>query len=190
MPVSPTTDPRDLRVSDAEREHVAGLLQKAVGRGLISLDEFTERMDTALASQTRRELNGVLVDLPYVQHQATTRAAPLLLRTGTASLRQTGYWTVPAEITAEAGMGNILVDFTKADCPREEVTLRAACGTGNITVVVPRGWRVVMMEATSRMGSVINKATDPPTEGHPTLRVYGTARLGTIKVRYPRGRES
>jgi len=58
---------RDLRVTDAEREHVGRLLQRAVGQGMLSLGEFTERMDTALAAKTRGELNAVLVDLPGMQ---------------------------------------------------------------------------------------------------------------------------
>ncbi|WFR73474.1 DUF1707 domain-containing protein [Prescottella defluvii] len=62
---------RDLRVSDAEREHVGKLLQRAVGQGMLSLGEFTERMDTALAAKTRGELNAVLVDLPGMQIDPT-----------------------------------------------------------------------------------------------------------------------
>lgn len=53
-------------MSDAEREHVGELLQKAVGQGMLSLGEFTERMDTALAAKTRGELNAVLADLPGI----------------------------------------------------------------------------------------------------------------------------
>ncbi|MCE5287816.1 MAG: DUF1707 domain-containing protein [Nocardiaceae bacterium] len=60
-------DARDLRVSDAERAHVGEVLQRAVGQGMITLSEFTERFDTALAARTRGELNSVLVDLPGVQ---------------------------------------------------------------------------------------------------------------------------
>ena len=62
---------RDLRVSDAEREHVGQLLQRAVGLGMLSLGEFTERMDTALAAKTRGELNAVLVDLPGMRVAGT-----------------------------------------------------------------------------------------------------------------------
>ncbi|MGU3584257.1 DUF1707 domain-containing protein [Rhodococcus sp. C26F] len=58
---------KDLRVSDAEREHVGELLQRAVGQGMLSLGEFTERMDTVLAAKTRGDLNQVLVDLPGIQ---------------------------------------------------------------------------------------------------------------------------
>lgn len=185
-------DPRDLRVSDAEREHVAGLLQKAVGRGLLTLDEFTARTDQALAAQTRGELNVVLIDLPFVRHEKAAepnRDEPLELRSGAGTVRQQGYWVVPTKIVAETAMGNVVVDFTRATCPHREVTLRASSGTGSVTVIVPRGWHVMMMEATSKMGSVINKATDPPRPEMPILRVYGSTGLGTVKIRHPRGRE-
>ncbi|MGH3432960.1 MAG: DUF1707 SHOCT-like domain-containing protein, partial [Thermocrispum sp.] len=62
--------PRDYRVSDDEREHVVQLLQKAIGRGLIDLDEFTERTDIAYAATTRGQLNVVLSDLPGLVHPA------------------------------------------------------------------------------------------------------------------------
>lgn len=59
-------DAKDIRVSDAEREYVGQLLQRAVGQGMLSIAEFTERMDTAMAARTRGELNSVLIDLPGV----------------------------------------------------------------------------------------------------------------------------
>jgi hypothetical protein len=181
--------PRDMRVSDAERQHVAELLQKAVGRGLITLDEFTERTDRALAARTRGELNGVLVDLADLRPAAVAPAEqPLLLQTGSGSVKQRGYWVVPRTITAECGMGNITIDFTEASCPHHEVTVHATVTSGNITIIVPRGWGVVMAEATTRMGNVVNKATDPPNPDQPVLRVHGRARMGNVKIRYPRGR--
>jgi Domain of unknown function (DUF1707) len=57
-------DPRDLRVSDAEREHVAGVLHKALSRGLIDLDTFSARIGAVLDAGTRAELNAVVIDLP------------------------------------------------------------------------------------------------------------------------------
>jgi hypothetical protein len=57
-------DPRDLRVSDAERAHVMSLLEKATGRGLINLAEFDERSARTVAARTRADLNAVLLDLP------------------------------------------------------------------------------------------------------------------------------
>jgi hypothetical protein len=62
----PELDARDLRVSDAEREHVAGVLHKALSRGLIDLDAFSSRIETAVSARTRAELNAVVIDLPGV----------------------------------------------------------------------------------------------------------------------------
>ncbi|MPY82642.1 MAG: DUF1707 domain-containing protein [Actinophytocola sp.] len=72
---SPSVDPRDLRVSDTEREHVVNLLQRAIGRGLIDLDEFTERTDIAYNAMTRGQLNVVLADLPGLVHSGAPRPA-------------------------------------------------------------------------------------------------------------------
>ncbi|MET0235647.1 MAG: DUF1707 domain-containing protein [Kibdelosporangium sp.] len=66
IPPRPEVDPRDLRVSDAEREHVAGLLNKALARQLIGLDTFAERIGAATTARTRGELNAVIIDLPGV----------------------------------------------------------------------------------------------------------------------------
>src|SRR5947209_3005715 len=76
QPTGGAVGDRDLRVSDTEREHVGALLQRAVGLGMLSLGEFTERMDTALAAKTRGELNAVLVDLPGIRLAGRPNAAP------------------------------------------------------------------------------------------------------------------
>ncbi len=178
-----------MRVSDAEREHVAGLLQRAVGRGLITLDEFTERTDRALAARTRGELNSVLVDLADLrQAEVLPTEQPLLLQTGSGNIRQRGHWVVPRTITVECGMGNITIDFTEAHCPHHEIILHATVRSGRITIVVPRGWQVVLAEATSGLGSVVNKANDPPNPDLPILRVHGRAGMGHVRIRYPIGR--
>lgn len=184
----PAMDPRMLRVSDAEREHVVGLLQKAVGRGLITLEEFSARTDRALAAQTRGELNSVLIDLPDVRHREPATGEPMFLSTGAGTVRQNGRWLVPNVIIAKCGMGTLIIDFTHADCRHREVTLSATCGSGTITAIVPRGWTVVMVEAITTWGAVVNKATDPPDPDLPVLRVYGRAGMGTVKIRHPRGR--
>ncbi|AZI57040.1 DUF1707 domain-containing protein [Nakamurella antarctica] len=59
-------NPRDLRVSDAERSHVMAILEKATGRGLLTLNEYSDRSAAAVTAKTRAELNSVLVDLPGI----------------------------------------------------------------------------------------------------------------------------
>ncbi len=194
QPNSPELAARNLRVSDAEREHVIALLQKAVAQGLLSLDEFTERTDLALASKVRGELNSVLIDLPGLSPVNRTQAVvvssdqPLELKTRSGNITQAGRWVVPQNIVAQCTMGNVAIDFTEADCPHGDVTLDARCGSGNITVVVPHGWRVVLESVTTGMGNLVNKATGPADPNLPVLHVNGQVGMGNIKIRYPRGR--
>lgn len=57
------TDP-DLRVSHADRERVVAALHRHTAAGRLSLDEFGERVDRALAAVTQGELAAVTRDLP------------------------------------------------------------------------------------------------------------------------------
>jgi len=57
------TDP-DLRVSHADRDQVVAALQRHTAAGRLTLDEFSERVDRALAAITRADLAKVTQDLP------------------------------------------------------------------------------------------------------------------------------
>lgn len=56
-------DPQ-MRVSDADREHVVAELQRQVAEGRLSLDEFSERSARAYSARTRGDLVAVTADLP------------------------------------------------------------------------------------------------------------------------------
>lgn len=53
-----------LRVSDAEREHVAEILRAAAGAGLLDLDEVDERLAACYAARYRTDLEPLTADLP------------------------------------------------------------------------------------------------------------------------------
>jgi Domain of unknown function (DUF1707) len=55
---------RELRASDAERDRTVKLLNQHVVEGRLTQEEFTERVEAALAARTRGELDALLVDLP------------------------------------------------------------------------------------------------------------------------------
>jgi hypothetical protein len=54
----------DLRVSDAERTEVTDRLSANYGEGRLDQAEFDERLDQAMKAKTRRDLDGLLADLP------------------------------------------------------------------------------------------------------------------------------
>jgi hypothetical protein len=63
-----------LRISDAERAEVADLLAKHYGDGRLDQAEFNQRLDQAMQAKTYADLDGILVDLPRTDAEAS--AAP------------------------------------------------------------------------------------------------------------------
>ena len=61
----------DLRISDAERAEVADLLSKHYGDGRLDQAEFNERLDQAMKARTYADLDGILVDLPRTEAEAS-----------------------------------------------------------------------------------------------------------------------
>ncbi|WP_198154144.1 DUF1707 SHOCT-like domain-containing protein [Catenuloplanes japonicus] len=57
------TDPL-LRASDTDRRRVVADLERHTAAGRLTLDEFTSRVDAALAARTHGDLGNVVADLP------------------------------------------------------------------------------------------------------------------------------
>lgn len=177
-------DPREFRVSDAERTHVVEVLQKAIGHGMLSLDEFTERTDRALAATTRGELNALLVDLPGVTHTdqaAPVREKPVELRAHMATLKRSGVWQVPRELMIYNRLGSTELDFTQARIPHGEVRITLNCGGGSVKLVLPDRASAVADEVRFTAGSLKNKVGDG--EGRPRFVVSGSVTAGSLLIR-------
>lgn len=65
----------DLRVSDAERDAVVTELGEHFQRGRLDHAEFDERMTKALSARTRRDLGGLLADLPPTREESSAPQA-------------------------------------------------------------------------------------------------------------------
>jgi Domain of unknown function (DUF1707) len=178
-------DPRELRVSDAERAHVVEVLQKAIGHGLLSLDEFTERTDTALAAKTRGELNAVLVDLPGVTHtdpDSPVREKPVELRAHMSTLKRVGRWVVPRELIIRNRLGATELDFTEAIIKHDEVRITLQCGGGMVKVLLPEHATANTDDVRMTAGTVKNKVGGEPG-GRPRFVLTGSVTAGSLEVR-------
>jgi hypothetical protein len=65
---------RDLRASDAEREHAVDQLRRHAAEGRLDFDEFEQRVAEALAARTRGDLEPVLRELPPLAPAPTPTA--------------------------------------------------------------------------------------------------------------------
>jgi hypothetical protein len=202
------SDARSLRVSDSEREHVVGLLQRATGTGLLDLDEFTRRVDVALAARTRGELNVVLIDLPGMTHPerppgaglqppTATRSEPasdVVDGTGTTELRamlgsvvRRGEWDVPARLVVRTKVGSAELDFTEARIQHDVVEIELDVVAGSVELRVPLGARVEHHEVQSILSSIDDsrRGRSEPSAG-PAFRLSGSVRAGSVEIRSPR----
>src|ERR1700712_3727677 len=205
----PAIDPKDLRVSDDERSHVLGLLEKAIGRGLIDLPEYSRRSALVVSAKTRANLNAVLVDLPGLQlagrsvdaasAAAQYRPGPtpgfsgapstvsggVLELTGWGSRSFKGHWLVPAHILIGGFGASTTLDFSQATLTSTEVTVEFRSNFGGSTqLIVPRGASVSFDRLQMRGGSVHNKV-GPGGTGVLDLVLTGAKRGGAVSVRHP-----
>jgi hypothetical protein len=211
MPGSPI-DPRDIRVSDDERTHVLGLLEKATGRGLIDLGEYTERSAKVISARTRGDLNAVLMDLPGLEiagrsidaaqrdirqpNQPTPgfsgavpppRGDSVLELMGWGSRTFKGYWTVPPLIVIGGTGASTRLDFTAAQLvsPTVTVEFRSNYG-GSAEFVVPTSSSVRVDGLQLRGGHLNNKVAPSAVTNGMTLVLTGLKKGGSVTIRHPR----
>ncbi|TNC27248.1 DUF1707 SHOCT-like domain-containing protein [Amycolatopsis alkalitolerans] len=189
-----TADPRNLRVSDEEREHVVGVLQKAIGRGMLDLDEFTERTDVVLAARTRGELNAVLVDIPGLVNRELGAPPPmvssdrrLVLSAKYSSLVRRGRWLVPPEVIVQNKYGSTKLDFTEAQVSSPTVHIELDSKWGSVEVTIPEQAAVDLNAITEiKYGSLEDKTGTDGRPGTPRLVFSGRVHGGSLVIRNPR----
>ena len=188
-------DPRQLRVSDNEREAVAERLRVAAGEGRLGLDELEDRITAVYTAKTYAELEPITRDLP-----ATTGAGPSAApgrrgrwKVGRAASRhktivfmggseQRGAWVVPKRYTAFAWMGGVELDLREAEFEDMEVTINASCWMGGIAITVPEGLNV-QVHGFGFMGGYSGSPAGPVDPDAPTVHIRGFAFMGGVDVK-------
>jgi hypothetical protein len=167
------------RAADADRDEVAERLRVAAADGRIELAELDERLGATYRARTYGELAVLVADLPE---------PPLVLRTTTPDLKQSGRWVVPRRIIAESTTGWITIDFTQASCAHREVTVELTTRTGWIQLLLPDGWAARVGPMSTYTGHISNHAAGTADPGAPTVTVTGHPLFGYIKIRQRRRR--
>ena len=170
------------RASDADRDAVVARLQDALADGRIDFDEFEKRMAAASTGRTLGALAPLTVDLPEVRHQPRE---PLALRTKGSRIVRAGNWRPPHEITVEAKLGKVVLDFTAADWPGPEVAVLATIAHCTLEVIVSADTDVDT-DAVELHFSSVKVRGDVSTDVRRWLRIRGRAQHGKILVRRPR----
>ncbi|KKF02825.1 hypothetical protein WN67_06220 [Mycolicibacterium obuense] len=177
----------EMRASDADRTAVMQILEQAVGHGMLSLDEYSERADVALAARTRGELDTVIADLPHVRRQPVPAAPPEVVRSWMSSISRKGPWTVPPRLELITRMCSTTLDFTSAVLPGPVVSIEIDDYFGSVDLILPDGATADCNRVSTLAGSTsVRVGTGQPSQ-RLHIVVTGRVRFGSLTVRHPFG---
>lgn len=191
-------DPALLRISDADRHHVAEILREAAGEGRIDLAELDERLEATYAAKTYADLVPITADLPATGQTHTRAPAPRPQPAGPlvpaarhdstvailgGSTRK-GIWEIGPSHTAFAMMAGIEIDLREARFAARETVIYANAFWAGIDIYVNEFTHVVV-EGVGIMGA-FDHASDKvePQLGpdSPTVRIKGVALMAGVTV--------
>src|SRR5580658_9014065 len=162
----PDGGPREVRLSDQDRERVVEVLKTSCSDGRLTLDEFSERVDAAYRTVALRDVPPVLADLPHPfgpdfagvfsdeTDHAVVPAPPQLpdvttrrkVTRWTVSImggsQRKGRWRLREKTNAVAIMGGCLLDLRNAEVEGPDVVINAVAVMGGIDIIVPEGIEV------------------------------------------------
>lgn len=181
----------EIRSSDAERQSILAHLQVACVEGRLTLDEYGQRVERALASRTRAELDALVADLPTPPSTRTGSARPdarqprgsvatTLAVFGSAQRR--GFWRVADQTRVVAIFGACTLDLRSAriSAPRTDIDVIASFGS--IDIVVPPGVEVDLDAHVIFGARDMRLASRAPESGAPVIRIRGVVIFGSLRV--------
>jgi hypothetical protein len=190
-----------LRASDADRDQAASVINNAMAEGRLTAVEHSERLDAIYAAKTQAELVPLLADLPgRGTVAAPAPATPPVRTTGIperhggpmvailGSVSRKGIWRADPVMDVVTVLGGADLDFRDAELPGGEMTLRAVCVLGGVTVIVPPEMHVTDL-GVAILGGRETPGDSPESArpGAPVLRITGVSILGGVEVqRMPR----
>lgn len=184
--------PPELRVSNADRERVAALLQRASADGRLDLDELDERLRAAYAAKTHGELAPLTGDLPAETAAAEASAVPqpnsrwALAVMGGFTRR--GAWVVSRRFRAIIFCGGGKIDLRHARFAENEVRIRVFALMGGAEVIVPPEAHV-NVSGVAIMGGWDQPDQGASTPGGPRVTVGGFTLMGGVGVKRQRRRK-
>jgi len=175
-------------VTQADREAVVVALQRAAGDGRLPLQDFGERVGTALAAETRDQLDTATAGLAAAPPDGPARTVSSVV-TLFGSRRQAGRWRLPAVLRARALFGDIHLDLREAVIGGEMAEISATALFGNLCVDVPEGVEVELTGFDVLGDRELRLAPVPTRPGAPLIRIRAHALAGDVYVRTPAGEE-
>jgi hypothetical protein len=174
-----------LRASDAERNQAIEVLAAACAEGRLSLEEYSQRSEAALAARTVGDLAGMTADLPAPPEPgAVAVPAGMEITAVLGNESRKGLWVVPAHLTVRSVLGDCHLEMQQAAIRQHVTTVDATVRFGSVTIFVPDGIDV-RMTGRAVLGAKSSELSGKPRPGAPVIVVHCDVLCGSITVRRP-----
>jgi len=183
----PARIPREdrLRASDADRDRVIDLLAQAAAEGRLTLEEYSERSETALAARTQGELASLTTDIPASPVRAEAGTAPEKMTAVLGNESRKGPWVVPPHLAVRSVLGDCHLELQDAIIRQRVTVIDATVRLGSVTIFVPDGIEV-RMSGRAVLGAKSSDLRRAPRPGAPVIEVRCNVLLGSVTVRRPK----
>jgi Domain of unknown function (DUF1707)/Cell wall-active antibiotics response 4TMS YvqF len=191
--VSPDSQPAEpdgslVRASDADRDRVVEALAGASAEGRLTLEEYSERSDAALAARTLGDLSSLTADLPASSLPAVPHgdaaAVPEDITAVLGNESRKGPWVVPPRMNVRSVLGDCHLEMHKATIGQHVTTIDAKVRFGSVTIFVPDGIDV-RMSGRAMLGAKSSELRGEPQPGAPVIVVRCNVFCGAVTVRRP-----
>lgn len=183
----------EIRAGDADRERAVEVLRRATVEGKLTMEEFTERTDTAMASRTRGQLARLTADLGGSSVAQSWQApppplapqAPVITSRISAVMGENqrfGRWRAEGRLEVKSIMGSCKIDLRSAEIVGPLLDIHVSCVMGEAKIFVPRGLDI-RFEMKNVMGSCKDiRDNYDILPGSPVIRISGTCVMGNVEV--------
>jgi hypothetical protein len=173
-----------VRASDADREAAVVRLERALGEGRITVEEFQQRAESAYGAVTTDELEPLLADLPARGSPSAGIVGgrrPATLFNVMGDLRLNGSAPVPRRVGT--GLGNIRIDLRDLRTDAEVIELDLSTVLGDVDVIVAEGVDAELDGWTVLGNRRTELAPVPRLAGTPRVVVRAHSIVGDLRLR-------
>jgi hypothetical protein len=173
------------RASDADRDRAVSVLRDHCVVGRLTLDEFSERIGSALAARTRGDLDAVLADLPVVSPpspQVPRRRARRWIVAVMSESESKGRLRLGEHTSVIAVMGSCHLDLSRAEITSPDVVINAVGIMGSIDIVAPEGIDVEITGLSIMGRRSLHMRDVPVLRGSPRILIRAFPIMGEVNV--------
>jgi hypothetical protein len=170
--------------SDAERARAIEVLRSAVVDGRLTLEEFSQRVDSAQTARTDRDLTALVSDLPQRPFETALDARSSRRTVLFSQLVQSGPGLLPARSRYRCLVGTLALDLAQARLGGPDALIEVFNLFGTVTVTVPDGVTVNVEGGGLFANQLIERPPTPPLPHAPQLQIRVSGPGGTLYVRY------